>query len=50
MDTFLKWLEWNGTVLAVLVTAAVALLLVCCLGCATCPDSKKDDLFRRHES
>ena len=49
MQTFLKWLEWNGTVLAVLVTAGVALLLACCLGCSNCRNHKKDELFNRHE-
>ena len=49
MESFLKWLEWNGTVLAVLVTAGVAVLLVCCLGCSNCGNRKKDDLFNRHE-
>jgi hypothetical protein len=49
METFLKWLEWNGTVLAVLVTAAVAVLLLCCLGCSSYPDRKKDNLFKRHD-
>jgi hypothetical protein len=49
MESLLTWFEGNGTVLAVVVTAAVAVLLVCCLGCATCPNRKKDDLFHRHE-
>jgi len=49
MVEFLKWLEWNGTVLAVLVTAGVAILLVCCLGCSSCPERDKDDLFKHRE-
>jgi hypothetical protein len=39
----------SGSLPALVVTAGVAVLLVCCLGCAKCPCREKDDLFRRHE-
>ena len=35
--------------LAALVTAGVAVLLICCLECTECSRREKDDLFRRHE-
>jgi hypothetical protein len=49
MHNLIHWFASNGTVLAILVTAGVAVLLVCCLGCSNCPSRDKDDLFRRHE-
>lgn len=45
----MHWLAMNGGVLAVLVTAGVAILLVCCLECSNCSKREKDDLFHRHE-
>jgi len=49
MHSLLHWLATNGSILAVLITAGVAVLLVCCLGCSNCPAREKDDLFRsRH--
>jgi hypothetical protein len=47
MDSLIHWLQSDGDLLAVLVTVAVALLLVCCLECSHCPERDKDDLFRR---
>jgi hypothetical protein len=49
MQNLLHWFAMNGSVLAVLVTAGVAVLLICCLGCSDCPSREKDDLFRRRE-
>jgi hypothetical protein len=49
MHNLIHWFAANESVLAVLVTAGVAVLLVCCLGCSNCPSRDKDDLFRRHE-
>lgn len=49
MHTFIHWLVDNGGVLAVVVTAGVAILLVCCLECSNCSCSEKDDLFKHHE-
>ncbi len=37
----------SESLLALVVTAGVAVLLVCCLGCAKCPCRDKDELFRR---
>ena len=36
-----------GTVLAVLITAGVAVLLFCCLSCSDCGCKEKDELFKR---
>jgi hypothetical protein len=36
-----------GTLLAVLITAAVGVLLFCCLSCSTCGCKEKDEIFRR---
>lgn len=49
MNSLFHWLSTNASVLTVLVTVAVAVLLVCCLGCSNCPSRDKDDLFSRHE-
>jgi hypothetical protein len=47
MHGLLHWFAANGSVLAIVVTAGVAVLLVCCLGCSNCPRREKDELFRR---
>lgn len=44
----LHWLVSNGGVLAVIVTAGIAVLLVCCLECSDCSGREKDELFHRH--
>jgi len=49
MHTLLQWLTTSGSLLALIVTAGVAVLLVCCLGCSKCPCREKDDLFSRRE-
>jgi hypothetical protein len=49
MHTLIQWLISSGSLLALIVTAGVAVLLVCCLGCAKCHGREKDDIFRRHE-
>ena len=49
MHTLIHWLTTSGSLIALLVTTGVAVLLVCCLGCAKCPCRDKDDLFRRRE-
>jgi hypothetical protein len=49
MHTLIQWLISTGSLLALIVTAGVAVLLVCCLGCSKCPEVKKDDIFSRHE-
>jgi hypothetical protein len=43
----LHWLVSNGGVLAVVVTAGVAVLLVCCLECSDCSHRDKDEFFHR---
>jgi hypothetical protein len=47
--SFLHHVVTSDNFLAALVTAGVALLLVCCLECIYCPSREDDDLFRhRH--
>ena len=45
----LHWFATNGSLLAVLVTAGIAVLLVCCLECSDCSHREKDELFHRRE-
>jgi hypothetical protein len=47
MHSLTHWLVANEIVLAILVTVGVAVLLVCCLGCSSCPRRDKDEIFRR---
>jgi len=47
MESLLHWLVAHGSVLALVVTAGVAVLLICCLGCTSCPCREKDELFKR---
>ncbi len=49
MHRLIHWFADYGNVLAVLVTVGVALLLVCCLECSTCPNRDKDEIFKRRE-
>jgi hypothetical protein len=49
MHNLIQWLVTSGSLLALVVTAGVAVLLVCCLGCAKCPCREKDEMFRRRE-
>ena len=49
MHSLIHWLMTSGSLLALIVTLGVAVLLVCCLGCAKCPCREKDDIFSRHE-
>ena len=49
MQHLMHWFVVHASILAVLVTAGVAVLLVCCLGCSRCPSRDKDEIFRRRE-
>ena len=49
MHGLLHWFAAHEIVVAVAITACVALLLVACLECTNCPCREKDDLFNRHE-
>jgi len=49
MHSLIHWFVTNGSFLAVIVTVGVAFLLVCCVGCTSCPCRSKDDIFRHHE-
>ncbi len=49
MHNLIHWFSAHETVLALVITAAVAVLLVCCLQCSHCSCREKDDLFNRHE-
>jgi hypothetical protein len=48
MHTLVHWLMTSGSLLALVVTAGVAVLLVCCLGCSTCGCREKDEIFKHH--
>jgi hypothetical protein len=48
MQGLVQWFTIPGNALAVLVTAGVAVFLVCCLECATSPKRDEDDIFSRH--
>ncbi len=50
MDSLIHWFKVDGNAVAVLVTAGVALLLVCCLECSDCSCREKDDLFRHRSA
>jgi hypothetical protein len=49
MQHLMNWIAANGSILAVMVTAGVAVLLVSCLGCTHCGGRDKDEFFKRHE-
>jgi hypothetical protein len=49
MHSLIHWFVAYENAVAVLVTVGVALLLVCCLGCSSCPSRDKDDVFRHRE-
>jgi hypothetical protein len=49
MHSLVHWFAMNGSLLAIIMTAGVAILLVCCVGCTKCPCRSKDALFRHHE-
>jgi hypothetical protein len=49
MHGLIHWFMTNESILAVVVTVAVAVLLICCLGCSHCSCREKDDIFSRHE-
>jgi hypothetical protein len=49
MNSLTQWLSVNEDVLAVLVTVAVAVFLVCCLECTNCSKRDKDEIFPRHD-
>jgi|HubBroStandDraft_1064217.scaffolds.fasta_scaffold11223_3 hypothetical protein len=49
MQHLMNWIAANGSVLAVMVTAGVAVLLVSCLHCTHCGGREKDEFFNRHE-
>ncbi|MGA2351793.1 MAG: hypothetical protein ABSF70_15265 [Terracidiphilus sp.] len=47
MQSFLHWIATGDNLLAAMVTACVAVLVVCCLECSKCPSRDEDDIFRR---
>jgi hypothetical protein len=49
MHSLIHWFVAYENAVAVLVTVGVALLIVCCLGCSSCPSRDKDDVFNRHK-
>jgi hypothetical protein len=49
MHSLIHLLTSNEGTLAVIVTAAVAVFIVCCLECSNCSCRDKDELFRRRQ-
>ena len=49
MRVLLHWFATNPNLVAIIVTAGVAILLVCCFQCTRCPGRDKDELFHRHQ-
>ncbi|MGH9607921.1 MAG: hypothetical protein ACRD3N_19715 [Terracidiphilus sp.] len=49
MHNLFHWLTSGASILAIIITVAVAVFLVCCLECTKCPGREKDEIFKRHE-
>lgn len=49
MHSLIHWFTTGASILAIIITVAVAIFLVCCLECTKCPSREKDNLFKRHE-
>lgn len=49
MQEFVHWFAAHEAILAIIITAGVAFLLVCCLGCSNCGCREKDDIFTHRE-
>lgn len=49
MHSVANWFSTGATIIALVITAAVAIFLVCCVECTKCPKKEKDELFNRHE-
>lgn len=49
MQSVAHWFSTGATIIALVITAAVAIFLVCCLECTKCPKKEKDEIFNRHE-
>lgn len=49
MHTMTEWFTTGATIIALVITAAVAIFLVCCVECTKCPKKEKDEIFTRHE-
>jgi len=46
MENVIQWFAVHENAIAILVTIGVAVFLVCCLACSSCPSRDKDDIFR----
>ena len=44
-----QWLTTGATVIALVITVAVGIFLVCCIECTKCPKKDEDDIFNKHE-
>jgi hypothetical protein len=49
MQSVAHWFSTGATIIALVITAAVAIFLVCCVECTKCPKKEKDEIFNRHE-
>ena len=50
MMSLIHWFAAHAILFTILVTAGIALLIACCIGCSNCSRAKKDDIFTRHEA
>jgi hypothetical protein len=50
MRVLIHWFATNPNLLAIIVTAGVAVLLACCIECTKCTGRQKDDVIHRHEA
>ncbi|MGA3009367.1 MAG: hypothetical protein ABSD72_03825 [Terracidiphilus sp.] len=48
MQSLIHWLIAYENIIAIIVTVAIALVVVCCLKCSECPSRDEDDVFRHH--
>jgi len=49
MQGLAHWFSTGATIIALVITAAVAIFLICCVECTKCPKKEKDEIFNRHE-
>jgi len=49
MQSLAHWFSTGATIIALVITAAVGIFLVCCVECTKCPKKEKDEIFNRHE-
>jgi hypothetical protein len=48
MQSLIHWFTTYENAIAIMVTVAVAVVVVCCLECWESPSRDEDDIFRHH--